>query len=127
MVHGKRWPASTRATSSTAATPEASSLAPGASAVAFITSVTRESIWPLISSTRVSVGSVPGSVASTLAMSTLRLIRLPSGCTVKVSSSTVSRPPPALPYFWNSASTHCRAAPMPRVLLWVSLSVWRVP
>ena len=102
-------------------------MAPGASLVASITSLTRESKCPLTRMMRVSVGSVPGRVASTLAMSTGRLMRRPSGRTVKVSSSTRRRPPPALPYRSNSSCTQRRAAPMPRFLLWVSLSVWRVP
>ena len=55
---------STRAASSTAALPDPSSFAPGASAVAFITSLTRLSIWPEMMTT--SLGrSVPRWMAST--------------------------------------------------------------
>jgi hypothetical protein len=43
---------SSRAASITAAVPEPSSLAPGASAAAFIGSVTRLSIWPEMMTTR---------------------------------------------------------------------------
>ena len=62
-------------------------------------------MWPLTRMMRVSVGSVPGRVASTLAISTGLLMRRPSGFTVKVSISTVMRPPPALLYFRNSSRT----------------------
>ena len=63
MVPGNLCFDSTRAASSTAATPEPSSLAPGASAVKFITSVTRLSIWPWMMTT--SLGrSVPRWIAT---------------------------------------------------------------
>jgi hypothetical protein len=65
-----------------AATPEASSLAPGASDLASITSVTRESRWPLIISTRSSVGSVPLMLPLRFLVHCLA-IRLPSALIVK--------------------------------------------
>jgi hypothetical protein len=55
---------STRAASITAATPEASSLAPGASSGASITSLTRLSMWPAMMITR-SGSLVPFWIAST--------------------------------------------------------------
>ena len=63
MVPGNLCLLSTRAASITAATPEPSSFAPGASDVKFITSVTRLSIWPWIMTT--SLGrSVPRWMAT---------------------------------------------------------------
>ena len=47
IVPGNWWVANTRASSSTQATPEPSSSAPGASLVKSITSVTRESRCPV--------------------------------------------------------------------------------
>jgi hypothetical protein len=64
---------SSRAASSVAATPLALSLAPGESAVAFITSVTRESMSPL-SSTYRSGSDFPRWMAMTL--TTLRSSRM---------------------------------------------------
>ncbi len=56
---------STRAASITAAVPDPSSFAPGASAVKFIGSVTRLSIWPVMMTT--SLGrSVPRWMATAL-------------------------------------------------------------
>ena len=46
-VPGNWWVANTRASSSTTATPDPSSSAPGASSVKFSTSETRESRWPV--------------------------------------------------------------------------------
>ena len=47
-VPGNWWVANTRTSSSTTATPEPSSSAPGASSVKFSTSLTRESRCPVI-------------------------------------------------------------------------------
>jgi hypothetical protein len=65
MVAGNLCLESTRAASITAAVPEPSSLAPGASLVASMTSLTRLSIWPEMITTR--FGSVvPRWIAKTL-------------------------------------------------------------
>src|ERR671921_598217 len=65
MVAGNLCFESTRAASITAAVPEPSSLAPGENAVAFIGSVTRLSMWPVMMTT--SFGrSVPRWIATAL-------------------------------------------------------------
>ncbi len=115
---------STRAASITAATPEASSLAPGASAVAFMTSVTRLSMWPEMTITR-SGSVVPRWIASTSITSVGLGTRRP--VTVSAGVSTVRHPPQSLDMAANSAATQRRAAPMPRVGDLVSDRVWRVP
>ena len=116
-----------RASSIIAATPEASSLAPGASDLASITSEARESKWPLIIKTRSSVGSVPFKVAITLPNWLSVAMRLPSALMVKKSITELNLPPDATAYLSNSDFTQRCAAPIPRVLLLVSLNVCRVP
>jgi hypothetical protein len=99
------------ASSIIAATPEPSSLAPGASDLASITSVTLESRWPLMISTRSSLESV--------------LLRLPLHFPVgyqqqyvvrllmEIINFEVSRPFDSKAYLSNSDLTHCCAAPIP--------------
>ena len=104
--------------------PDPSSLAPGASAVEFITSVTRLSIWPGMMTT--SLGrSVPRWIAT---MSRTRVgvgMRAP----VKISdgSTMVRQLPQAAESRWNSPRAHSSAAPMPRLGSVCDDSVWRVP
>ena len=81
---------STRAASMTAVTPEPSSLAPGASEVAFSGSETRLSMWPAMITTR-SGSVVPRWMASTSWM----MAGLGTRAPVTVSSGvTISRQPP---------------------------------
>ena len=117
-------PASTRAASITSAVPDALSFAPGASLVAFITSLTRLSICPATITTW--FGSpVPFWIASTSTTST------PSGARgpVKRSAivSTVRHPPQAFEIVSNSVPPQRRAAPIPRLGSVGDESVWRVP
>ena len=90
MVALNRYFDRTRAASITAATPEPSSLAPGASEVAFCTSETRLSMCPAMITTR-SGSVVPRWMASTSWITEGVGTRVP----VTVSSGvTISRQPP---------------------------------
>src|SRR5580765_5677206 len=117
----------TRANSRTAATPEPSSSAPGASDVPFRTSVTRESRWPLTTYVR-PADSVcePCNVAITLVIVVGVGIRGPAGWT-NDCFSTVIRPPEAAAYCWSWSYTHSVDAPIPRFGSVCDESVWRVP
>ena len=83
MEPSKRYFDSSRAASSTPATPDALSLAPGDSAVAFSTSVTRESMSPLMTTMR-SGSTVPRWMATTLTTTTSSGMR---GCVPALSVS----------------------------------------
>jgi hypothetical protein len=116
---------STRAASITAAVPDASSLAPGASEVKFIGSVTRLSMWPEITITR-SGSVVPRWMASTSITSVgLGMRVVPE--TICEGVSIIRQPPQSLEMAWNSDATQRRAAPIPRVGDLVSESVCLVP
>ncbi len=106
-----------RAASITSATPEPSSLAPGASLVASITSVTRLSIWP--ATMRTSSLRSPGRMPSTSSITTPPGARGP--VKLRDGRSTVR------PSFLNSLATQLRAAPMPRLGSVADDKVWRVP
>src|ERR1700761_6760690 len=112
-----------RAASSTKATPEPSSLAPGASAVAFITSVTRLSICAPTMTTR--LGSRPCWKPSTSTISTPFGARGP--VKVRAILATVMQPWQASAMRVISPPTQCRAAPMPRTGSSGEDRVWRVP
>ena len=108
----------------TTATPEASSLAPGASALKFMMSETRESRWAVIRITR--FGSpVPRWIATTsitsVGVGNLGPLKTCAGVT------TSRQPPHCCDRSAKRCFTHWRAAPMPRVLEAVSDMVWRVP
>jgi hypothetical protein len=124
MVVGKRCFDSTRAASSVAATPEPSSLAPGASLVASITSLTRLSIWPEMMMTRF------GSVVPRWMPSTFHTL---VGCgmrrpvTTSDGSAMVMQPPHSRPIRRNSSAVQRSDAPMPRVGWFCSDKVCRVP
>ena len=93
MVAGNLCRESTRAASITAAVPDPSSLAPGASEVKSITSLTRLSIWPEMITTR--LGSVvPRWIAKTL----VTLVGLGTRRPVTISDglAIVRQPPHAL-------------------------------
>src|SRR5687768_9125267 len=109
---------STRAASITAAVPDASSLAPGASLTAFIGSLTRLSMWPVMITT--SLGrAVPRWMATALhtlvGVGTRRPVTVSQVC-------SVSRPK-----LFISASAQRTAAPIPRLESVCDESVWRVP
>ncbi len=99
-------------------------MAPGASLVAFITSVTRLSRWAEITTTRFG-SAVPGSTASTSMISVGLGMRSPE--TTSVGVSMRRHPPQPAPMASKRAFTQRRAAPMPRVSEVVSERVWRVP
>lgn len=124
MVAGKRWAERIRAASSTAATPEASSLAPGASCVASSGSLIRLSIWALMITTR------PGSVVPRwMAITSWTTVGLGTRSPVTVWSGVTNSRQPAHrpPIASNRPFAHRRAAPMPRVSEAVSDRVCRVP
>ncbi len=124
MVAAKLWRESTRAASITAATPEPSSSAPGASEVAFSGSETRESRCPEMITTR--PGSpVPRWIASTSITSVGVGTRSPWTTWEGVRMSR--QPPQPRPISAKRAATQRRAAPMPRVSDFVSDKVCRVP
>ncbi len=118
MVPGNLCLLSTRAASITAAVPEPSSLAPGASEVKFMTSVTRLSIWPWMMTT--SFGrSVPRWIATMSQTGVGWGMRAP----VKVSHGrTVSSPKLS-----NWPLVQPSAATMPRFGSVCDDSVCRVP
>src|SRR4249919_1207631 len=124
-VAGNLYLLSTRAVSISAETPDASSLAPGASPVASITSLRRESRWPVITITR-SGSLVPRWMATTFMTSTPSFgVRLPVNTCDGV---TISRQPPqSFEIASKRDFTQRRAAPMPRALDLVSDKVLRVP
>ncbi len=118
MVPGNLRCDRTRAASITAAVPLPSSFAPGASLVAFITSVTRLSMWPVMTTT--SFGrSVPRWIATTLQT----LVGVGTRRPVTVSQVRIV----SSPVFFSSASVQARAAPMPRFGSVCDDRVWRVP
>src|SRR6185437_9920280 len=124
-VAGNLYFDNTRAVSISAATPAASSLAPGESPVASITSLRRESRCAVITITRFG-SDVPRWIATTSITSAPALgMRSPVNTW---EGFTISRQPlQPFEISWNCAATQRRAAPMPRVFEVVVESVWRVP
>src|SRR6185437_11637356 len=124
-VAGNLYFDSTRAVSISAATPAASSLAPGESPVASITSLRRESRCAVITITRFG-SDVPCWIATTSITSAPA-----SGMRSPVNTwdgFTISRQPlQPFEIVSNCDATQRRAAPMPRVFEVVVESVWRVP
>ena len=112
---------STRAASSTAATPLALSLAPGLESTAFMMSETRLSRSPL-SRTNRSGSEVPRWIATMLTTLVGPGTR-GSPSNTSATSSTSRQPPHSCEMRSNSERTHRRAAPMPRVGERVSLRV----
>src|SRR6185312_14448826 len=124
-VAGNLYFESTRAVSISAETPAASSLAPGESPVASITSLRRESRCAVITITRFG-SDVPRWIATTSITSAPALgMRSPVNTCEGV---TISRQPlQPFEIVSNCDATQRRAAPMPRVFEVVVESVWRVP
>ena len=99
-------------------------MAPGASLVLSITSLTRESRWPVITMTR--SGSVLPRLIATTSITSVGLgVRLPVNTCEGVTTSM--QPPQSFEIASKRDFTQRRAAPMPRVSDFVSDSVWRVP
>ena len=125
MVPAKRCFESTRAASSVPASPLALSLAPGASEVASITSLTRLSMSPDMMTTR-SGSSVPRWIAMTFTISVGSGMR-GAGPTTPATRRTSRQPPQDAEIRRNSSSIQRVAAPMPRLGSVLLESVWRVP
>src|SRR5690348_5045403 len=124
-VAGNLYFDSTRAVSINAATPAASSLAPGESPVASITSLRRESRCAVITITR--SGSVVPRWIATISITSAPPFGMRGPVNDCAGFTTSMQPLQPLEMSLNCAATQRRAAPIPRVFEVVVERVWRVP